>query len=195
MAQIDDEYRLIVRTFNRNMAEIRKLGYTGARSYQNMLNASQTSRYRNLFRVDKNGNTVLRTDFTRLSEAEIDNQMKVMLRTLDAGAYTVRQLKQEYKEYEKTHKDEIDAWEKKKKRRYSMSDYMDIRESISEDSIKRFYYDVKTHSTTQAVENNVSTEEAIDQLVSLAMKGKQSPITGNIYPSAIQNHLNKLYGE
>lgn len=195
MAQIDDEYRTIVRTFNRNMKNIKALGYTSARSYQNMLNASQTSKYRNLFRVDKNGNTVLRSDFSRMSEAEIDNQMKVMLKSLEAGAYTVKQLKEEYKEYKATHEENIEAWEKKNKRRYSMSDYMNIRETISEDSIKRFYYDIKTHSTTQAVENNISTEEAIDTLVTLAMQGKQSPITGNIYPSAIQKYLNNTFGE
>ena len=195
MSQVDEEYRAIVKTFNRNMKAIKKAGFTGARSYQNMLNASQTSKYRNLFRVDKAGDIVLRTDLLKLTDAEIDSQMKVMLKTLESGPYTVKQMKAEYKEYKETHEEDIERWEKKTKRVYTMDTYMDIRASIDEDSLKRFYYDVKTHSTTQAVDNNISTEDAIEQLVTLAMQGKQSPITGHIYPSAIKKHLDATYGE
>lgn len=194
MADIPEDYKKIVRTFNRNMKAIKKKGYTGARSYQNFLHASETSKYRNLYRIDKHGDLVMRTDFTRLSDAEIDAQMKVMLKTLDAGAFTTRQLEKEYEAYFKEHEEDIKKWEKKNKRIYTMEEYMDMRTSIDEDSLKRFYYDIKTHSTTQAVEQNVSVEEATNQLLTLALQGKQSPLTGHIYPKAIQQHLEKIYG-
>lgn len=191
---IPEDYKKIVRAFNRNMKAIKRKGYTGARSYQNFLRASETSKYRNLYRTDRNGDLVMRTDFTRLSDAEIDEQMKVMLRTLDAGAYTTRQLEREYEAYFSEHEDVIKKWEKKNHRLYTVNEYMDMRASIDEDSMKRFYYDIKTHSTTQAVEQNVSVEEATNQLLTLALQGKQSPLTGHIYPKAIQQHLDKTYG-
>lgn len=193
-SNIPEDYKRIVRAFNRNMKAIKRKGYTGARSYQNFLRASETSRYRNLYRTDRNGDLVMRTDFTRLSDAEIDEQMKVMLRTLDAGAYTTRQIEREYEAYFSEHEDVIKKWEKKNHRLYTVNEYMDMRASIDEDSMKRFYYDIKTHSTTQAVEQNISVEEATNQLLTLALQGKVSPLTGRIYPKAIREHLDKIYG-
>ena len=107
MAFVSPEERLAVRRFNDRMITLNQRGKTGSEAYQNFANASETSKYRNVFRTDSNGNLVLRTDYAHMSDAEIEQIERIMDQTLEAGATTLSGLRKEYEDFMSEYGDDL----------------------------------------------------------------------------------------
>lgn len=213
MATVTPEQRRAIRRFNDRMIALRQAGKTNSEAYKNFASASETSRYRNVFRTDSNGNLVLRTDYAHLSDAELEQVENIMDRTLEAGSTTLKGLQKEFNDFMKQYRKEIQAAIKEnerlkkedkkkgiKKKRPDIkipdqTAYEKIKDSIDEESLHNVYYDEKTHQTTAAVENGLTKAEALNMLAILVIKGKVSDKTGKIYPQSIRAALNKKYME
>lgn len=188
MAFVSPEERLAVRRFNDRMITLNQKGKTGSEAYQNFANASETSKYRNVFRTDSNGNLVLRTDYAHMSDAEIEQIEKIMDQTLEAGATTLSGLRKEYEDFMNEYGDDLDNAP-------TQEEYEKQKAQIDEESLHNVYYDEKKHQTTDAVENGLTKAEALNMLTNLALKGKVSPYTGKIYPQSIRAALKRKYIE
>lgn len=186
MAFVSPEERLAIRRFNDRMITLNRRGKSNSEAYQNFARASETSRYRNLFRTDSNGNLVLRTDYAHMSDAEIEQLEHVMDQTLESGATTLTGLRREYDQFMEEYGDDLDNVP-------TQEEYEKQKAQIDEESLHNVYYDEKNHQTTAAVENGLTKAEALNMLTNLAMKGKVSPYTGKIYPQSIRAALNRKY--
>ena len=213
MATVTPEQRRAIRRFNDRMIALRQAGKTNSEAYKNFATASETSRYRNVFRTDSNGNLVLRTDYAHLSDAELQQVENIMDRTLEAGATTLKGLQKEFTDFmreygqqihdaiienEKLKKEDKKKGVKKKRPKInvpSQEEYEKIKDSIDEESLHNVYYDEKTHQTTAAVENGLTKAEAMNMLALLVIKGKVSDKTGKIYPQSIRAALDRKYME
>lgn len=188
MAFVSPEERLAVRRFNDRMITLNQRGKTNSEAYQNFAAGSETSRYRNIYRTDANGNLVLRTDFGHMSDAEIEQIERVMDQTLESGATTLPGLKKEYDDFMEEYGDDLDNAP-------TQEEYEKQKAQIDEESLHNVYYDEKNHQTTAAVENGLTKADALNMLTKLALKGKVSPYTGKIYPQSIRAALKSKYIE
>ena len=182
MANISRDFRRGVSTFNKQMIRIQKKGKTTASSFQEFDYFSEVHQYRNLYRKDKNGNLVLRTDFKGMSDAEAELMEDLIDKVVEAGPTTLTGIRQEFLDF----KDEYDS-------ELSEEAYEHLKAEVTEDSLRRVYYDAKNHVTTAAVENKMTKTEAVNMLVDLASKGKVNKYTGNIYPQSIRAALKRKY--
>lgn len=188
MATVTPEQRRAIRRFNDRMKVLRQAGKTNSEAYQNFASASETSRYREIFRTDAGGNLVLRTDFSHLSDAELEQIENVMDRTLEAGATTLTGLRQEYESFLEEYGEELNSTP-------TQEEYEKRKAQIDEESLHNVYYDEKNHQTTAAVENGLTKAEALNMLTVLVLKGKVSKYTGKIYPQSIRAALKRKYME
>ena len=183
MANVSRDFKSAVSTFNKQMIRLQEKGKTGAASFKEFDYFSSIHQYRNLYRTDKNGNLVIKTNFKGLSDAEADLIEDLIDKVVEAGPTTLTGLKEEYEEFKKEYEHED----------VSQEEYEDIKDNISEESLHRVYYDPKNHKTTAAVDNKMTKTEALNMLTDLALKGKVNPYTGNIYPQSIRAQLRKTY--
>lgn len=197
MANVSRDFKSAVSTFNKQMIRLQEKGKTGAASFKEFDYFSSIHQYRNLYRTDKNGNLVIKTNFKGLSDAEADLIEDLIDKVVEAGPTTLTGLKMEYEEFTKEYDAEkiiIDEKTgKKKKVKISQEEYEDVKDNITEESLHNVYYDSKNHKTTAAVENKMTKTEALNMLTDLALKGKVNPYTGNIYPQSIRAALRRTY--
>lgn len=182
MANVSRDFTSGVSTFNKQMIRIQNAGKTTAASFKEFDYYSDLHQYRNLYRTDKNGNLVLRTDFKGLSEAEADLMEELIDKVVEAGPTTLTGIKQEYTDFKSEYDSDL-----------SEEAYEHMKDEITEESLHDVYYDSKNHKTTAAVENKITKTEALNMLVNLAAHGKQSAYTGNIYKQSIRAALRKKY--
>lgn len=209
MANVSRDFKSAVSTFNKQMIRLQEKGKTGATSFKEFDYFSGIHQYCNLYRTDKNGNLVLKTNYKSLSDAEADAIEDLIDKVLEAGPVTLTGLRNEYKSFLKEY-DYRDISEKKKqekkkqtkgkgkkqkpKKYISQEQYEGIKDFIHEESLHRVYYDTKNHKTTAAVENKMTKTEAMNMLVDLYIKGKGDSYTGKIYPQSIKAELKKQFG-
>lgn len=177
------EHRALVKSFNERMAAAQRGNYTWIPGYQSFEAGSQISKFRNLYGTSRSGLLKLRTDFSRMTEAEMREQVRIMERAIELGT-TRTEAQQIYEDvygHEPTD-EEFEEWGE------------DVDE-ITEDSLRRYYYNENTHETTAAVDAGVTKFEAIADLIDLKNKGHVSKITGNIYARAIDKMLKEKYSE
>lgn len=182
MANVSRDFKSGVSTFNKQMIRIQNAGKTTAASFKEFDYFSEIHQYRNLYRYDKNGNLVLRTDYKGLSEKEADLMEDLIDKVVEAGPTTLTGIKQEYTDFQEEYDSDL-----------SEEAYEHMKDEITEESLHDVYYDSKNHKTTAAVDNKMTKTEALNMLVSLAEKGKQSPYTGNIYKQSIRAALRRKY--
>ena len=184
MANVSRDFKSGVSTFNKQMIRLQKAGKTSAASFKEFQYFSVFHDYRNLYREDKNGNLVLRTDYKKMTEAEADAMEDLIDKVVEAGPTTLTGLKQEYEDFKEEYgHEEMDQEE-----------YEGLKDQITEESLRRVYYDAKNHVTTAAVDNKLTKSEALNMLTDLAAKGKMNAYTGNIYPQSIRAALKKRFG-
>ena len=182
MANVSRDFVRGTSTFNKQMIRIQQAGKTTAAAFEEFEYNSQLHDYRNLYRTDKNGNLVLRTDYKRLTEAEADAMEDLIDKVVESGPTTLTGIKQEYLDYKEEYGDDL-----------SEEAYEHLKDEIAEESLHRVYYDAKNHKTTAAVDNKLTKAEALNMLVDLAAKGKTNPYTGKIYTNSIKSALRKKY--
>ena len=182
MANVSRDFKSGVSTFNKQMIRIQNAGKTTAASYKEFDYFSEVHQYRNLFRTDKNGNLVLRTDFKGMSEAEAELMEDLIDKVVEAGPTTLSGIKKEYTDFKEQYDSDL-----------SEEAYEHLKDEITEESLHDVYYDTKNHKTTAAVDNKMTKTEALNLLVNLAEQGKQSAYTGNIYKQSIRSALRKKY--
>lgn len=183
MANVSRDFKSGVSTFNKQMIRLQEKGKTAAASFKEFEYFSSIHQYRNLFREDKNGNLVLRTDYKKMSEKEADLMDDLIDKVVEAGPTTLTGLKKEYEDFIKDF--DYDNM--------SQEEYEELKDNISEESLHNVYYDAKAHKTTAAVDNKMTKTEALNMLVDLAARGKVNPYTGNIYPQSIRAALRKTF--
>lgn len=183
--RVPNSHRNAVKAFNERMAAAQRGGYTWIEGYQSFEKASQMSDYRMLFGRSASGNLKLRTDFSRMTEAEIEAQQRIMDRAVELGT-TRTEASQVYEDVfgSEPEEGELEAWS-------------DEINSIKEDSYRRFYYVPGTKSnpghTTIAVDMGVTKYEALTELVKLKKEHESPTNPGYIYASAIDEHLKQKY--
>lgn len=181
MAVVLSEHRAEVKAFNERMASAQRNGYTWLPGYQTFEKGSTVRKFADLYGVSKSGNLKLRTDFKNMTEAELEMQQKIM-ETAYKGGTTKTEAKNIYEDVygEEPTEEELEEWGN------------DVS-TITEDSLRRFYYDENRHETTVAVDKGITKYEAIAELIQLKKEGHYSKITGNIYEKAIAKHLKRKY--
>lgn len=184
MANVSRDFKSGTSTFNKQMIRIQQAGKTTAAAFKEFEYYSQIHDYRNLYRTDKNGNLVLRTDYKKLTEAEAKAMEDLIDKVVESGPTTLTGIKQEYLDYKEEYGDDL-----------SEEAYEHLKDEIAEESLHRVYYDAKNHKTTAAVDNKLTKAEALNMLVELAAKGKTNPYTGKIYTQSIKSALRKKYIE
>ena len=204
MANVSRDFKSAVSTFNKQMIRLQEKNKTGAASFKEFDYFSSIHQYRNLYRTDKNGNLVLKTNYKTLSDAEAESMEDLIDKVLEAGPVTLTGLKAEYNEFLKEYnyhdiseqkKQTKGKGKKQKPKQYiSQEQYEEIKDNILEESLHRVYYDTKNHKTTAAVENKMTKTEAMNMLADLYIKGKVDSYTGKIYPQSIKAELRKQFG-
>lgn len=182
MANVSRDFRSGTSTFNKQMIRIQQAGKTTATAFQEFEYYSQLHDYRNLYRKDKNGNLVLRTDYKKLTEAEAEAMEDLIDKVVESGPTTLTGIRQEYLDYKEEYGDDL-----------SEEAYEHLKAEVHEESLHRVYYDAKNHKTTAAVDNKLTKAEALNILVDLAARGKTNPYTGKIYTNSIKAALRKKY--
>lgn len=181
MSIVLSEHRAEVKAFNERMAAAQRNGYTWLPGYQTFEKGSTVRKYADLYGVSKSGNLKLRTDFKNMTEAELEMQQKIM-ETAYKGGTTKTEAKDTYEDvYGETPTDE------------ELEEWGEEVSEITEDSLRRFYYNENAHTTTIAVDKGITKYEAIADLIQLKKAGHYSTITGNIYEKAIDKHLKRKY--
>lgn len=177
------EHKSAVKAFNERMAAAQRGNYTWLPGYQSFEAGSQVSKYRNLYGTSRSGYLKLRTDFSKMSEAELELQQKIMEHAIELGT-TKTEAQQIYEEVygEEPTEEEFEEWGEEV-------------EEITEDSLRRYYYNENTHETTVAVDKGITKFEAIADLIQLKHEGHYSNITGNVYARAIDAHLKRKYAD
>lgn len=183
MANVSRDFKTGVSTFNKQMIRIQNAGKTTAASFKEFDYFSGIHDYRNLYRTDKNGNLVLRTDYKKMTDAEAEAMEDLIDKVVEAGPTTLTGIKQEYLDFVEEYGDDL-----------TEEAYEHLKDEIAEESLHRVYYDAKNHTTTAAVDNKMTKAEALNMLVDLAAKGKTNPYTGKIYVQSIKARLKKYYG-
>lgn len=183
--RVPNSHRNAVKAFNERMAAAQRGGYTWLEGYQSFEKASQMSDYRMLFGRSSSGNLKLRTDFSHLTEAEIEAQQRIMDRAVELG--TTRTEAAEI--YEEVFGSEPEEGE--------LEEWSSELNSIHEDSYRRFYYvpgkGTSPGHTTIAVDMGVTKYEALTELISLKKEHESPTNPGYIYASAIDEHLKEKY--
>lgn len=182
MANVSRDFKTGVSTFNKQMIRIQDAGKTTAASFKEFDYFSGIHDYRNLYRKDKHGKLVLRTDYKKMTDAEAAAMEDLIDKVVEAGPTTLTGIKQEYLDFKEEYGDDL-----------TEEAYEHLKDEIHEESLHRVYYDAK-NQTTAAVDNAMTKAEALNMLVDLAAKGKTNPYTRKIYAQSIKARLKKYYG-
>lgn len=179
------EHRAAVKAFNERMAAAERGGYTWIEGYKSFQHGSTISLYRELYTTSASGHLKLRTDFSKMSEAELELQEHIMEMATERGT-TKTEAQQIYEDvYGETPKDKV------------LKKWGEDIESIKEASLKRFYYKPGEGSepgeVTAAVGAQVSKYEALAELLVLKKDKRFSQATGLIYEQAIDEVLKEKY--
>ena len=184
------EHRAEVKAFNERMASLQRQGLTWLSGFESFQRGSQISDYRNLYGRSRSGNLKLRTDFSKMTPAELAMQQKIMRKAYEGGT-TKTEARQIYEDLfgePPTNPRERKQYEKEFKQ--FGQDVLNIKE----DSYRRYFYNADTHTTTIAVDMGVTKYEAYADLIQLKNEGHESKArAGIIYEKAIDEFLAKKY--